>query len=829
MLSAPDAGLARRDPVLPGLGMLLDPAAFAAALRRAVPGAEIGAADITYLRYKPATNCLVAYRVEVDGEPVDIYAKAHQPAALDKLRKAEERTVVPGPLGAGRIVLPDSRITVSAFPNDDKLDQLTRLGEPEARFRLLRKLLPGRPGLWESEVRTLRYKPERRYVAKLYTGDGSHAALKCYTPQGYRTAAHSAAVFASGGPLRVAQRLGRLKHHHMLAFEWLPGRMLSDVLRDSSLEHAAVINLGTALAELHAQEPEGLDHLTRDSEAAALFSAAAAVGAVAPHLAKRAHDVARRLAARLESEPTAARPIHGDFYAEQVLLAGGTISVLDLDRAARGDPAADLGTFIAHLERDALSGTLAPERVTSIADSLRHGYRTIAHGPSRARIQTYAAAGLLRLAPEPFRYHEPDWPERTEAIVERVESLLAEEFKVQSAKRKVLGARDSGLGVELRALAPFGRAGFVPTSDFRPPRSAVSVTDPYGIAADPAMPFLARAIDPDEVRRHLIRRLIHDTDDGWEHAHLRAIRVVRHKPARRCLIEYDLAIEHHAAPAEFVTLVGKARAKGTDHRSFHLLNLLWRDGFGTDSTDGISVPEPVALVPEFQMWLQRKVPGTPATQLLAEPEGPALARHIAEAAHKLHRAGVPARRHTIEDELRILHERLGMLARAQPRWARRIERMLDACDRLAAGLPEPDPRGIHRDFYPDQVLVDGSRLYLVDFDLFCEGDPALDIGNFSGHLIEQSLRTSGDPYALACTDTALRERFAELAGDAVQAAVEAYTTLTLVRHIHLSTRFVERHPFTESLLEVCEARLGIARHSRAGHRTPSGRVPYRRS
>src|SRR5207244_5411173 len=96
----------------------------------------------------------------------------------------------------------------------------------------------------------------------------------------------------------------------------------------------------------------------------------------------------------------------------------------------------------------------------------------------------------------------------------------------------------------------------------------------------------------------------------------------------------------------------------------------------------ISVPEPAGTVPAFRMWLQRKVPGRPATDLLAAPAGVALARKIAEAAHKLHKAGVPAdRRHTMADELRILHECLPTVARLESRWAGRIERLLDEIGR----------------------------------------------------------------------------------------------------------------------------------------------------
>src|SRR5207244_13023852 len=68
-----------------------------------------------------------------------------------------------------------------------------------------------------------------------------------------------------------------------------------------------------------------------------------------------------------------------------------------------------------------------------------------------------------------------------------------------------------------------------------------------------------------------------------------------------------------------------------------------------------------------------------------------------------------------------------------------------------------------------------------------------------------------DPEALVDQERAMEERFVELSGVA-PAAVRAYATLTLVRHVYLSTLFPERRPFTQSLIELCEARLGVTRH-----------------
>jgi Phosphotransferase enzyme family len=336
----------------------------------------------------------------------------------------------------------------------------------------------------------------------------------------------------------------------------------------------------------------------------------------------------------------------------------------------------------------------------------------------------------------------------------------------------------------------------------------VALIDALGVTNDPAMSSLAAALDPAEVRRRFRGRLRRVTGENGL-PRLRTIRVTRYKPGRRCVIEYDLEVERPDAAPEMVTLIGKVRRLRSGKSGYRLLSALWEAGFGADSADGITVAEPIGVVPEFRLWLQRKVQGQVATDLLAAPGGEDLVRRIAEAAHKVHRAGVLAkRRHTMNDELRILHERLPSVARSEPRWAGRIQRLLDACDRLGAGTLEPEPCGIHRDFYADQVIVAGPRLCLIDFDLYCEGDPALDIGNFLGHIREQSLRSLGDPEALADLEVAMEERFVELAGEQTRPAVRAYKLLTLARHVHLSTLFPERRPFTGNLLELCEEYLG---------------------
>lgn len=759
MLSRPDAKLAARDRAVPGLALLLDPEALAEACRRRLPELGVSRAHLEYVRYKPGTNCLAGYRFELGGATIEGYAKAFN---------AEDWNVpeTAGKPGAVRCAIEGHAIAVFLFPHDAKLPWLDRLGDVDRRRALLRARLPNQPGHWDAALRTLRYKPERRYVGQLLTDGGPWAVAKVYSDPRFATAAANAKHVRSQGRLQIARRIASSDRGRMLLLEWLDGRLLAEAIGAPGFAPGDLAAVGEALAELHGQRPRVLRPLAPEDGAKAFFAIARGLAVLCPPLARQADRLALRLAESLACEPAGISTVHGDFYAKQVLLAGDeTVAILDLDQAACGDPAADLGNFLAHLEADALRGTLDPRRIAPLADALLAGYGAARQQPTPSRVGVCTAAALFRLAHDPFRHRETEWPDRIAAILDRAEMLSQRLPK---------------------------------------PKPSAAGKEPSGILDDPKLTFLAGALDPAEAG-HRLEALL------GARITVRAIRVVRHKPGRRCLIEYD--IEQPGAPAGHSTLIGKVHARRLDQESLRIQTALWNGGFRPGNEDDVCVPEPVGTIPDFQMWLQRKVAGTPATKLLAEPGGAELATRIAGALHKLHRAGVATeRRHGIADELRILHERLPLVARDQPHLAARIGRILAASDQLAAHIPEPVPCGIHRDFHTDQVLVAGPLLCLLDLDLYCQGDPGLDVGNFIAHLTEQALRKLGDPRAMADCEQAMEEGFVALAGKSVRASVRAYALLTLVRHIHISTLFETRKLFTEPLLELCEQRLDITTH-----------------
>lgn len=797
MLSPSDAELVRRDRKIPGLPVLFDAEAFVRLLQTHLPDAQIETARIAYVRYKPGTNCLVLYRLESAGETFDVYAIAYGRGAADKLRKARQRPSADTPLGAGRLVFDDEAIVVSAFPNDAKIKTLLKLADARSRKRLLCRLVPERTQWWNGALRSLRYKPERRYVAQLLSDGVPQAALKFYAVGSYQAAKRGARAFHPHGALRLAGELGHSNSRRAIAFEWVGGKVLNEAYSDEEFKSETIETVGAALAELHRQQPEKLVRITRAAERRALRAVADGIGAICPHLKNRVRSIAARLNAFLANEPERARAIHGDFYANQVIVRGDRAVVLDLDEAAYGDPAADLGNFIAHLERDCRQGKLTPRAVESFRQALLDGYANSAAASGEIvermddrRVGTYTAIGLLRLAPRPFRDHEIDWSGAIEKILKRTEETLAAAESAGTISKQTDNQRRQSNDQD---------------------ESPATAVDSFNAVGDSKMPFLTRALDLSEVERLFASRLRHlfDSDAAIR---LSAIRLARHKPGRRAVIEYDLKVEHSQSETEMLALVGKARAKNLDETSFLIQRLLWLGGFGERSADNVFVPEPVAVVPELNMWLQRRVSGTTAFSPLAEPNGVELARRIAEAIYKLHETELPdaaRRRHTIADELNILRERLTAVAEMKPEWQKRLQRLLAACDELAANLDAAKERTIHRDFYADQVIVSGSRLYLIDFDTLCAGDPALDVGNFLGHITEFSLRTTGDAAALRDAETAFENRYAELAGEPVRAAARGFATLTLARHIYLSTQFNERTKWTQKLLELCERRLGL--------------------
>jgi hypothetical protein len=422
MLSSADQHLIDRDPRVPGLRVLLDDELFAARLCERDTGVHVQSVHANYVRYKPGTSCLVAYALATDQGPARVYARAHDLEMSAKLEKAAGRMAVPTVLGPGIEVRRDEGIVIYEFPNDHDLDALRELHDDGKRRAVLEAMLPGHGLLREAGISTLSYKPERRFVGRLETTE-ARAVLKLYTSEDFREASRKHDCVESEGILRTPALVGRSADVNAAALEWLDGQPLHekilaapDVDTDAECERA-----GFALAILHGQRTKLRVECTLDDYLHSMRAAGLAAAGIAPQLAERVERVERRLEERLARRPWRRRTLHGDFSADQVLLDGDHVGIIDFDRASHGDPRIDLGNFAAKLQYDVLRGRLGEDVAARQLSQLLDGYRAASDRDLTGHLWLFTAAALLRLAPEPFRHRLPDWTTTTELIIDAAE------------------------------------------------------------------------------------------------------------------------------------------------------------------------------------------------------------------------------------------------------------------------------------------------------------------------------------------------------------------------------------------------------------------------
>lgn len=346
----------------------------------------------------------------------------------------------------------------------------------------------------------------------------------------------------------------------------------------------------------------------------------------------------------------------------------------------------------------------------------------------------------------------PNWPERSKALVDRAATLLPQ---------RTLGRRD------------------------------------------PAMPTLDAALDVGLVLPE-IARVLGQADPS--NLRIAPPELIRHKPGRRALVLYRFE------GANTPPLLGKIRAKGPDSHTPQIHHALRAAGLDGRTDKGIGVPRVLGRIDTMNMWLQQKVPGETLEPYLDTPRssrtevfdrtGAALAR--------LHEVPAAADRHwTLADEADVLDRALEMAARDMPdagvalRTIRRNARV-----RLER-LTELELRGIHRDFYFDQMQVDAERIWLLDLDLYSVGDPTIDLGNFLAHLDELGLRKFSDVTAFDAQASAFLSGYARVLPLPPAARIDTLRAVSLARHIHISTRFEARRHITDDLVSLSLSALNV--------------------
>lgn len=427
------------DKALVGLPRLLDVRWFARAVGdRLLPAAAAPTACApVYVRYKPGTNAVVVFALSVPGLEAPLWVQGKCLAEADygnaREKALNSRWSEPA-LGAPLAACDDERILLLAFPNDPVLDGLRHAAHPKRMQRAVHELVPGlaadewRVSDSRLAITPIRLKPEKRAVLRLDTRAVAHATgarrrLRLYLRvDADGRGAHDAAVLdhihralADHEQVGCPRPAGYDRKHRLLVVEDAGGEAISGGLNARAM--------GLALAALHALPAPALACRPIGAHLDSARETAGTVGALDPALGDEALRVLEALMRRAGDAAGAPALAHGDCHPGQVLATPDRVVLLDFDRSHIGDPAADLGNYLAHLDLLALA---APGGAGPLGAALVDSY--VAAGgrrPEAGRLATWRALGLLQLATTPFRALDPAWPSHTALLLARAREVLA--------------------------------------------------------------------------------------------------------------------------------------------------------------------------------------------------------------------------------------------------------------------------------------------------------------------------------------------------------------------------------------------------------------------
>jgi thiamine kinase-like enzyme len=216
-------------------------------------------------------------------------------------------------------------------------------------------------------------------------------------------------------------------------------------------------------------------------------------------------------------------------------------------------------------------------------------------------------------------------------------------------------------------------------------------------------------------------------------------RPVRRRPGSRHVVAYRLVLGHESTGKQSsLDLIGKrdtAHGAGKAAKEYVAMQLLWDAGFGQD--DRLKIPRPLHHFPDLQMILQEKARGVRFRSYLGQDSDSSLghARMAGLWLAKLHNLSVsPPCTCSPEAEIASLHMFVAALSRDCPQLAGELQACAVTAEQNFLRLPEIRATFVHGDFHPDHIFVSKDLVTVIDFERFCIGDPARDLGSFIAHM-----------------------------------------------------------------------------------------------
>lgn len=700
------------------LDRLLQPDELARLLREA--GLDVVAASPVYLRAKPDTGALLGLRLvlrDPAGEVTEwpAYLRTHdEPRARQLAAKWHAERAIGTPFGPGVRLLPTGRSVLFLFPNDAALRGIRFIHDKQKLKRALAGLdaLVGdgeRVSGKRTQLETVRYKPERRLIQRARLciagadgGEREQGAFLRFFTDGRGASIDRLARALRDGPLgeRVPRSFGALLDGRLHVEAEVLGAPLLDQALGGRADAREIVAL---LEDFHRAPAEFLPVLELDATVARAGENAQSLAFLAPALAGDAAHVHALLAdaARECRSDAAPATLHGDCHVHQFLVASGGLTVVDFERAVRGDPLVDLGNLRAHLLLLARRHPDAARHLDRFGDDVVE--RTLRHAPrdAAARLPFFIASGLLERALLPLRALAPDGESSAADTLAMARRWLARapSHAVVAAPRFFSGG--GFLAFHPRSDGPWpGRiedpARGVVTGEYDPRTDTFVERDPR---TDRALPALRTALDGGEL--------------------------VAYRPGRRATVRFG-------GGASFAKLLRPKRAAELAKRHAALEAL--RAAAGPDFP---SIPALTTAVLPRGILVFAAARGTALDVLLrADVVDPNALASVARGLAAFHAAVVDTDAFPGAAAARSLPEWIEIV---RPHDAALAIDATALARELGEAPPCARPALIHGDCHDRNVFVAGDELSLIDLDLCGLGDPRADAGNLAAHLLLRAL------------------------------------------------------------------------------------------
>jgi hypothetical protein len=282
------------------------------------------------------------------------------------------------------------QLAASRLAEDRRLEALTK--RVTAGAVLSRAL--ARP-VAVSRVDVVRTKHGRRSTLRYRLRDGETVFAKTYASARAERVHTSLRAIAAGTSLRVPAPLGWDRETHLVVTRGLPGRPVRD--RVLAGDRALGVEIADFLHSFHSSDvPLERRHALAD-EVLPLHARAERLAAHAPELADATlRSLALVLAGAELPWTWRWRPVHRDFYEDQLVEGPGGLGVLDLDDAALSEPAVDVANLVAHLQLIGIRSHAPGPQAVSRAFHSRYGALDSELDPRL--VSLLVGATLLRLA-----------------------------------------------------------------------------------------------------------------------------------------------------------------------------------------------------------------------------------------------------------------------------------------------------------------------------------------------------------------------------------------------------------------------------------------------